>query len=67
MNLKYIFAQFSQISWYDFAERCGKARSLTQNCKKFNPEKSLLTSLDEMSERHLPLYAFWKFREWVNQ
>ncbi|MCL2427451.1 MAG: ATPase, partial [Oscillospiraceae bacterium] len=43
------------------------ARSLTQYCKKFNPEKSLLTSLDEMSERHLPLYAFWKFREWVNQ
>lgn len=44
-----------------------RARSLTQYCKKFNPEKSLLTSLDEMSERNLPIYAFWKFREWVNQ
>ena len=41
------------------------ARSLTQYCKKFNPEKSVLTSLDEMTDRTLPLYAFWKLREWI--
>ena len=41
------------------------ARSITQYCKKFHPEKSVLTSLDEMTNRVLPLYAFWKFREWI--
>ena len=40
-----------------------RARSITEYCKKFNPEKSVLTSLDEMSNRVLPLYAFWKFKE----
>jgi len=40
-----------------------RARSITEYCKKFNPEKSVLTSLDEMSSRVLPLYAFWKFKE----
>ncbi|MDR0493631.1 MAG: DUF4143 domain-containing protein [Nitrososphaerota archaeon] len=43
------------------------ARSITQYCQKFNPEKSVLTSLDEMTKRNLPLYAFWKFREWIKQ
>ena len=42
-----------------------RARSITQYCKKFNPEKSVLTSLDEMTKRVLPLYAFWKFKEWI--
>jgi len=41
------------------------ARSLTQYCKKYNPEKSVLTSLDEMTDRIIPLYAFWKFKEWI--
>jgi len=41
------------------------ARSMTQYCKKFNPEKSVLTSLDEMTQHVLPLYAFWKFKEWI--
>jgi len=40
-----------------------RARSITEYCKKFNPEKSVLTSLDEMSNRVLPIYAFWKFKE----
>ena len=40
------------------------ARSMTQYCKKFNPEKSVVTSLDDMTDRILPLYAFWKFKEW---
>ena len=43
------------------------ARSLSQYCKIYNPEKSVMTSLDEMTERILPLYAFWKFKEWINQ
>ena len=43
------------------------ARSLTQYCNKFNPEKPVMTSLDEMSNRNIPLYAFWKFREWVKE
>jgi predicted AAA+ superfamily ATPase len=43
------------------------ARSLTRYCRKYNPQKSVLTSLDEMSGRILPLYAFWKFREWLGK
>jgi predicted AAA+ superfamily ATPase len=43
------------------------ARSITQYCQKFNPEKSVLTSLDEMTKKIIPLYAFWKFREWIKQ
>jgi len=43
------------------------ARSITQYCQKFNPEKSIMTSLDEMTEKNIPLYAFWKFREWVKE
>ena len=42
-----------------------RARSLAEYRRKFNPEKYVLTSLDDMTERNLPLYAFWKFREWV--
>ena len=41
------------------------ARSLTQYCAKFNPEKPVLTSLDEIKENIIPLYAFWKLREWL--
>ena len=42
-----------------------RARSLAEYRRKFSPEISVLTSLDDMSERNLPLYAFWKFSEWV--
>jgi predicted AAA+ superfamily ATPase len=41
------------------------ARSITQYCKSFNPEISVLTSLDAMTDRIIPLYAFWKFKEWI--
>lgn len=41
------------------------ARSLLQYCKKYNPEKSVLTSLDHDKENVLPLYAFWNLKEWV--
>jgi len=44
-----------------------RARSLSQYCKIFNPEKSVLTSLDEMTNRILPLYAFWKFKDWIKK
>lgn len=43
------------------------ARSMTQYCQKFSPEKSVVTSLDEMTTKIMPLYAFWKFREWIKQ
>ena len=42
-----------------------RARSITQYCKRFNPEKSVLTSLDEMTARTIPLYAFWRFKDWI--
>ena len=32
-----------------------------------NPEKSVLTSLDDMSNKILPLYTFWKFKDWINK
>ncbi len=43
------------------------ARSITQYCRYFSPERSVLTSLDEMTDRILPLYAFWKFKEWIRR
>ena len=43
-----------------------RARSLTQYCMKFNPDKSVLTSLDDISMKNIPLYAFWRFRDWIN-
>lgn len=41
------------------------ARSLTQYCRKFNVDKSVLTSLDKISKNTLPLYAFWRFKDWI--
>jgi hypothetical protein len=41
------------------------ARSLRQYCKKFNPEKSVLTSLDYDKENILPLYVFWNLKQWL--
>ena len=43
------------------------ARSLGQYCKKFNPEKSILTSLDNDKENILPLYAFWNLKKWLKK
>ena len=80
-NLYYWTAEGSAIAEVDFivqddekyiipievkAVTAKHARSLTQYCKKFKPEKSILTSLDEMTKRCLPLYAFWKLKEWIN-
>ena len=41
------------------------ARSLKQYCNLFKPEKSILTSLDDISDKHLPLYALWNLRKWL--
>jgi len=43
------------------------ARSLTQYCKKYNPGKSVLTSMDYKKADALPLYAFWKIRDWIKR
>jgi predicted AAA+ superfamily ATPase len=47
------------------AGKAGDARSLRQYCLKFKPEKAVLTSFDGISKKNLPLYAFWKFKEWI--
>ena len=49
------------------AKTAKHARSLTQYVNKFNPEKSVLTSLAEMTDRNLPLYAFWKLKDWLHK
>jgi len=43
------------------------ARSLAQYCLKFSPEMSVLTSLDEMTQKTIPLYAFWRLRDWIKE
>ena len=45
------------------AETAKHARSLGLYCKKFNPEKSVVTSLDHDKENILPLYVFWNLKE----
>jgi len=42
-----------------------RARSLAEYRRRYNPEMSVLTSLDDLSEKNLPLYAFWKFKDRV--
>lgn len=41
------------------------ARSLNQYRQKFNPEKSVLTSMDYDKESILPLYMFWHLKEFL--
>jgi predicted AAA+ superfamily ATPase len=43
------------------------ARSLAEYRKKFCPEKTVLTSLASGKENVLPLYAFWKLKEWLGR
>ena len=42
-----------------------RARSLNRYCEKYNPQISVLTSMDFNRENILPLYAIWKFKVWV--
>ena len=48
------------------AGSANQARSLGQYCKKFNPDKSVLTSLYDEKQNILPLYAFWKLKDWLD-
>jgi predicted AAA+ superfamily ATPase len=41
------------------------ARSLKQYCVKYSPKKSVLTSMDHTKHNILPIYAFWKFADWI--
>jgi len=49
------------------AESASHAKSLAQYCKLFNPEKYILTSMDDQKKSVLPLYAFWKLRKWTHK
>ena len=42
------------------------ARSLQQYKNKYNPKISVLTSPDAGKNNILPIYAFWKFKEWIS-
>jgi len=35
--------------------------------RRFNPERSVLTSMDHGKKDILPLYAFWKLRDWLRE
>ena len=43
-----------------------RARSIGEYHKKYSPKKSVLTSLDNNKENILPLYSFWKLKDWLN-
>ena len=43
------------------------ARSLGQYCGKFEPKISVLTAMEHGKKSILPLYAFWKFKEWIGK
>jgi predicted AAA+ superfamily ATPase len=49
------------------AGSANRARSLGEYRKKFQPEKSVLTSLDSEKESILPLYMFWHVKEWLRR
>ncbi|MCL1816027.1 MAG: AAA family ATPase [Clostridiales bacterium] len=49
------------------AEKASHARSLGKYCEKFNPKISVLTSLDNSKQNVLPLYAFWKLKDWIGR
>jgi len=42
-----------------------RTRSLLQYAVRFTPKKTVLTSLDKDKKDVLPLYAFWKLKEWL--
>jgi predicted AAA+ superfamily ATPase len=49
------------------AKTAAHARSLGEYCKKYHPEKSVLTSLDHDKEYILPLYLFWNIKKWLEK
>jgi len=46
------------------AERASHAHSITEYCKKFEPQKSFVTSM-EIKSGTIPLFMIWKFRDYV--
>ena len=48
------------------AGTASNARSLRQYCEKYKPNVSVLASLDYGKANILPLYAFWKLKEWIH-
>ena len=48
------------------ADTASHARSLGQYRKRFNPEKHILTSMDSGKKNTLPLYAFWRLKDWLS-
>jgi predicted AAA+ superfamily ATPase len=42
------------------------ARSLSEYCRRYSPSKSVLTALDTSKGNILPLYGFWRFKDWAN-
>ena len=49
------------------AGSASKARSLLQFRMRFNPNKSVLTGMDNDKDDILPLYCFWNFGEWLRR
>ena len=47
------------------AGSASRTRSLMQYSVRFSPKKSVLTSMDSDKPDILPLYAFWKLKEWL--
>jgi predicted AAA+ superfamily ATPase len=49
------------------AGTANRARSLGQYCAKFEPGISVMAAMDHNKENVLPLYLFWKFKEWIER
>jgi predicted AAA+ superfamily ATPase len=47
------------------AGRAKNARSLSQYCLKYSPEKAVLTAMDHDRDNVLPLYLFWRLKDWL--
>jgi predicted AAA+ superfamily ATPase len=48
------------------AERATHAHSITEYCKKYQPRKSFVTSM-ETKEGTIPLYMMWRFKEYLKE
>jgi len=46
------------------ADRASHARSITEYCKKYEPRKSFVTSM-QVKNGTIPLYMMWKFKDYV--
>ncbi len=48
------------------SERASHARSISEYCKKYQPQKSFVTSM-EIKAGTIPLYMMWKFRDYLRE